>query len=300
MSPSVIFQVIEWAGIIVIAVYALVAAYRDIVENLYEKGIPLPRSIEETVYSRKEREIRGILARMGITRRVDQYAQLSQILDVTEQRPARDYRRELERIVAMHISLSPVKVGKTYTSVFEYYIDIMGACTDYRVAERCARILANFIRDETAKALLDNEVDSIVYNRIVVPKGGTPTLGFMLSYVLRVPCTFFRGSEDPKVRDPAPVEAYFDGEILPGDKVILVDDSTTGGRMFNQAILKIREAGAEIRHGFVLFEPLGKDARGRLRHAGLDLHSVFKVDEDLLNRVTNQAKRLQGKRLQEC
>lgn len=290
MSPIIILNVVEWAGVIVIVAYSLISAYRDIVDNLYDKGFPLPKIIEKPLYLRKQREMEHVLRSLGIVRRIEKYAQLSEMLDNPERRPQENYKQELERIIALHFSRRVAKVGKTYTATFDYFIDIMEACTSYTLAERCARILANFIRDEIKKALDTHDPDPIIYDKIVVPKAGSPTIGFMLGHILNVPCIFFRGTDEAKIRDPAPVQAFFDG-----DKVIIVDDSTTGGRMFNQAILKIREAGAEIRHGFVLFEPLGKDARGRLSHVGLELHSIVKVDEDLIKRVTELARKLQKK-----
>jgi orotate phosphoribosyltransferase len=291
MNSSVIIQIIEWAGIIALSAYVIASAYRDIVEILYDKGVPLPKPIEEALYSRKKKEISHALEEIGIKSHAEPYKQLNQILGISEKRPFISYQQELEKILAISFTHGTHEVGKTYSQRFGYFIDLTGATTDYQIAERCSRILANFIRDEMNRTLTD-ESRPIVFNKIVVPKSGSPTIGFLLSQVLRVPCVFFRGDSEPKVRSSSDVSTYFDGSVLPSDKLILIDDSTTGGRMFNQAITKIREAKAEVHHAFILFEPIGKDARGLLAHSGVDLHSIVQMNDETISRLSNQAKKL--------
>lgn len=296
MNPSLIIQIIEWAGIIALSVYVIASAYRDIVEILYEKGVPLPKVIEEALFSRKKKEISHALEEIGIKSHSEPYKQLNQILRIAEKRPFASYQQELERIMAMSFSRGTFEVGKTYSQRFGYFVDLTGATTNYQIAERCARILANFIRDEMNRTLAD-ESRPVVFNKIVVPKSGSPAIGFLLSQILNVPCVFFRGDKEPKIRTSDDVNIYFDGSVLPGDKLILVDDSTTGGRMCNQAIIKINEARAEVHHAFVLFEPIGKDARGRLAHSGVELHSIIPMNDDTITRLFDLAKKLRKVRV---
>ncbi len=291
MDNSLILQIIEWAGIAALVVYVVASAYRDIVETLYDKGIPLPKFIEDTIYSRKKREISHALEEIGIKSHAEPFKQLNQILSITEQRPFMTYAQELEKIIAMNFSNNAAEVGKTYTQRFRYFIDLTGGTTSIQTAERCARILANFIRDEMNRTLTEGSAP-IVFNKIVVPKSGSPAIGFLLSQILNLPCVFFRGDNEPKIQTTDSASVFFDGIVSPSDQLILVDDSTTGGRMFIQAIEKIRESKAEVNHAFVLFEPIEKDARGRLSHAGVDLHSIIQMNDETTTRLSNLAKKL--------
>ena len=90
---------------------------------------------------------------------------------------------------------------------------------------------------------------------------------------------------------------FFDGSVLPNDQIILVDDSTTGGRMFSQAIEKIRASKAEVHHAFVLFEPIGKDARGRLSHSGVELHSIIQMTDDNTTHLSDLAKKIRKNKI---
>ncbi len=61
---------------------------------------------------------------------------------------------------------------------------------------------------------------------------------------------------------------------LTGKRVLLVDDSTTGGRKQMELASALREAGASVENSLVLFEPQGKGAREKLKQEGIELHAI--------------------------
>ena len=62
---------------------------------------------------------------------------------------------------------------------------------------------------------------------------------------------------------------------LTGKVVMLVDDSTTGGRKQIELAKKLRAAGAVVNVSLVLFEPRGKGARDKLSAEGITLHAII-------------------------
>ena len=292
MFSSIILPIIDVIGLISLLAIVLISAFRNLIDLLYEKGIPLPKFVEDIIVKRKKKEVTFILESMGIKHlpNQDQFIKFTQFLDIPEQRSGLNYKKELETIMAMSYSKGFYKIGKTYSYNFDYFIDIMGSTTNFNCADRCSRILANFIRDEMKKELGDPST-GIIFNKIVTPKSGSPTLGYMLGEILKIPCIFFRGNDNPKYQSRNNYKSFFDGTVSSDEIIILVDDSTTGGRMFKQAISKIREAKAKVNHAFVLFEPLGKNARKELSDLDVNLHSIIKMDGEEIQLIEKMSKK---------
>ena len=173
-------------------------------------------------------------------------------------------------------------MGRIRDKEFSYFIDFMEASVDHREGERLARALASFIKD--AMSSLNND-PPISFDAIVVPKGGSPVLGFLVSRVLNCRCILFRGEEHPKIRGEARPEYYLDGVIDPGESVILVDDSSTGGSMMLETVRKLRDIGANVAHAFILFEPAGGTAAEVLQRNEIRLHSIVRVDNEFLKQM---------------
>lgn len=72
---------------------------------------------------------------------------------------------------------------------------------------------------------------------------------------------------------------WFDCAVIPpkGSKALIVDDSTTGGRMVLKVIEDLRKYGYDVSECLVVFEPQNKDARKKLSDQEVNLISIVKT-----------------------
>lgn len=75
------------------------------------------------------------------------------------------------------------------------------------------------------------------------------------------------------------MRANFDcAVVLPiNSRALIVDDSTTGGRMVVSTIDDLRKYGYNVSECLVVFEPQNKDARKKLSDKEVNLISIVKT-----------------------
>jgi len=131
---------------------------------------------------------------------------------------------------------------------------------------------------------------------------GIPTAGIpfasLIAYHLKKPFIYIRQQLRLRGR-----ERLVEGVLMPGDRVLLVDDLVTTGLSLKKAALAVRAEGGVVSDAFVLLdrEESGKE---RLAKIGINLHCVLKmsqaarnlyemeaIEEDQLKTILNQAKR---------
>lgn len=106
---------------------------------------------------------------------------------------------------------------------------------------------------------------------------GIPTAGLPLSaitaYLLKKPFIYIRQKQRLKGR-----ERRVEGVVMPGDRVLLVDDLATTGLSLKRSTLAVRAEGGIVSDAFVLLdrEEGGKE---RLAKIGVNLHSVLRIVE---------------------
>lgn len=129
---------------------------------------------------------------------------------------------------------------------------------------------------EDASIVQDLHIDFIV-----TPKSGSPILGYEFSKLLKLPFVLHEDSDrfDCAQDD---MRKRFDCAEVPakGSRALIVDDSTTGGRMVLSAVEDLRKYGYDVSECLVVFEPCQKDARKKLQQQGIQLLSICKTHED--------------------
>ena len=173
-----------------------------------------------------------------------------------------------------------VEVGKTTSERFPYYVDLMSASVDTNVADECANILLSYMRFEGV-----NQVPP--FDFVVGIKGGSPLIACMFAHRIQKPVALFRGKDVHKYKkdgcwDPV---SLFDGRIERNKIALIVDDSTTGGRMVLDCIQAIREAGCKVSHCLVIFEPVGKGAKELIARNDVHLISVVRMDNETMKSI---------------
>jgi len=165
-----------------------------------------------------------------------------------------------------------VDVGKTESSAFPEYINLMGATTDPATAVVFARALSSHLRALTRNCKLRTPK----FDFIATPKEGSPILGYELAKLLCVPLILHPDELKFRSKERS-IHAHFDfsGEPPPPNSVgLVVDDSTTGGRKVATMVDQLRKNGYSVTDALVVFAPQGKGANDRLQHINVLLHWI--------------------------
>jgi len=174
----------------------------------------------------------------------------------------RDLEAELSRIL--------MKTGATKFGLFKlssgklspYYIDL-------RMIPGDPKGLRTVI--EIYEAMARSKIGIASFDRIAgVPTAGVPYAS-ILAYQLTKPFLYVR--RDAKTHGG---ERRVEGQLLPGDRVLLVDDLITTGKNTLQTAEAIRAEGGQVQHAVVLIDRQEGGATA-LAQAGLKLHTFTNV-----------------------
>lgn len=125
-----------------------------------------------------------------------------------------------------------------------------------------AEELANIIRTEFPQA-----------NRI----GGIATAGIahgaLAAHILNAPYCYVR--PEPKKHG---LQNQVEGELIPGDKVVLVEDLISTGKSSFQAVEGVQKAGGEVVGVVALFTYGFPDAAQRFSQAGIPVYTLTNLD----------------------
>lgn len=172
-----------------------------------------------------------------------------------------------------------VTVGSGDAVDFPYYIDLMSESLDPDRAEESARILASHVKST-------QPAQDYAFDAVIGLKLGSPLVAAAFSEKVRKPLLLFRGRNNYKVASDGIAARYlFDGPLTGKQSAVLVDDSTTGGTLALDCIEAASEVGISIRQCWVLFEPMGKQAREKLKAQGVELVSVVQMTPDVVTQV---------------
>jgi orotate phosphoribosyltransferase len=163
-----------------------------------------------------------------------------------------------------------MKTGATRFGLFKlssgklspYYIDL-------RVIPGDPRGLRTVI--EIYEAMARSKIGVASFDRIAgVPTAGVPYAS-ILAYQLTKPFLYVR--REAKTHGG---ERRVEGQLLPGERVLLVDDLVTTGKNTLQAAESIRAEGGQVQHAVVLIDRQEGGAAA-LARAGLKLHAFTNV-----------------------
>jgi orotate phosphoribosyltransferase len=154
------------------------------------------------------------------------------------------------------------------------------------------RIVSDILVDAINKELGTDSFDRVG----AVPIAGTP-FASILAFRLNKPFLYTR--QNPRLRGR---ERRVEGVLMPGDRVLLIDDLVTTGLSLKRAAKFIRAEGGLVSDAFVL---LDREEGGtkRLAEIGINLHCVLTaseaarrlyemnaIEEDQLNTILKQVK----------
>ena len=169
-----------------------------------------------------------------------------------------------------------------FSAEVPFFIDFMSATTDPEFANECGLILASYLKNFRA--------DVAPFDAVIGLKGGSPLVAYKLAERLQLPLLLYRGRSYPR-RDssPASPKELFDGERfrLTG-RLLIVDDSTTGGRMVLDCAEQIRASGGTVVGLLVLFEVVGRNGRHELERNNIPFYAVTSMDGASVERLRQE------------
>lgn len=183
-------------------------------------------------------------------------------------------------IVKNHESRKKVFVGHTNPAEGDSFVDLMGGSTVPAKAAQMASLLKAHI-GTSSDVQLTNITD---FDYVATPKSGSPFIGYEFSRITDKPLMLH--SQEPKYKgadgSSEPL-AHFDLNFEPkkGMSVLIVDDSSTGGRKVLKLIQDLKKLDLKVKYCAVIFEPQSKvgtqqNASKALSEQGVQLISIIK------------------------
>ena len=144
----------------------------------------------------------------------------------------------------------PVSVGRTESVNVDCFWDVIGDSTN----EKRAILYARALSSEYKKLLRTGSISE--FDFVVTPKNGSPILGYEFAKILQKDFALFCNVPKYYLEDGHEEwHQYFDMHPIPNKKkALIVDDSTTGGRMVIETVNKLRKFGYTVEHCLVVFE----------------------------------------------
>ncbi|MGR3249998.1 MAG: hypothetical protein ACU0DH_13375 [Paracoccus sp. (in: a-proteobacteria)] len=184
-------------------------------------------------------------------------------------------------IIRAHETKKSILVGSTNPAFEKSFVDLMGGSTSHQKAVQMAALLKAFIGSVSADASKKNIPD---FDYVATPKSGSPLIGYEFSKLVQKPLMLH--SIEPKYKDADgksnPI-AHFDLNFVPnaGATVLIIDDSSTGGRKIQTLISDLKNLDLKVDHCIVIFEPQSKvgtkqNAAEVLSPVGVNLVSILK------------------------
>lgn len=248
----------EWALIAIV----IIAALGTIVGLLDSLGF-LPPCITERINKNRVAKMALVLKEMGFNPPADSRSgsNLPSIRLEDRLSEAKIHRRVL--------------VGNEEAAPFDCFIDLQGYITDSRNAKFFAREITTKLR-RNKKILSPNGSESTI-DLIACSKAGSPILAYELANLIEKPLMLYNevnkfDSETDDIRANFDIALNIDNPK--GKRVLIVDDSTTGGRKVMNIVKALQKREFTVVGCAVVFEPIGKGAREKLKRLGVELIAV--------------------------
>lgn len=231
----------------------------------------LPPKLRKLLKLSQAEDTMEVLKNLGID--IDRYRRINATVDLPIDYPQNIEKETKSKLEELKLDIK-VSVGKHRATELDYYIDLIGHSCEPKCAELYARLLCTY----WVQAIKNGIVKNPSIDFIVTPKEGSPILGYELSKLLEKPLLLHEREERFFCKRNDMRKNFNCAKRPPkGSAALIVDDSTTGGRMVISAIKDLKRFGYYITDCLVVFEPQAKDARQKLAAEGVNLISIVKT-----------------------
>lgn len=233
----------------------------------------LPEWIRKKFRINKSLDTLEVLKELGIN--TNMYKRKNAIVGIPRDYNKKNIEKDIKKELKKLIIDKKVSVGRIRKTELNYYIDLIGHSCNEECAQAYARVLTSYWSDIVEKS---QNVKNPIIDFVVTPKGGSPILGYEFSKLINKP--FVLHEENARFdSEKDDMRRWFDCAVVPpkGAKALIVDDSTTGGRMVLNVVTNLRKYGYDVSECLVVFEPQNKDARKKLSDLEINLISIVKT-----------------------
>ncbi len=198
-----------------------------------------------------------------------------------EEQEEPEYCINLKLLMKLNTYTGTFDVGKSNSYKYSEFVDIIGSSVDSNNAKQFARLLSTFANKR-----------NLNFDIVVTPKFGSPILGYEFAKLVNKKFMLYAGERDYALEKDCTSEGnkwYKDGhdkfdfpksnDFTYKKRVLIVDDSTTGGSKIIAISSALQKLGFEVSDVLVLFVPKGKNVERRLREHDLILHSITEGPE---------------------
>lgn len=276
MNELVIYVASAIGGLSLLIILLMVT-----VRSLIDVGLAtnlLPAWLVRRAKDVKREELRAALQELGLTAKVDSYRALSQCEAIPATVLTGRYKESLQYLINDAIVETHMVVGRDIDINLHYFVNLRERCLSHEYAERCAKIMCEFLREKIAE-------QRAVIEAIVTQKNGSVFLAYEVARILDLPLLIVSEKAHIKTgqgREELKLEGH--GLIGPENiqSAVFIDDSTTDGHMVVDCANALRKHSIRMPHAFVLFYRKEGGAKKALEAADVQLHSVVEVDDETL------------------
>ena len=232
----------------------------------------LPSFIRKRLCLNRMRDALDLLHEFGID--IEQRKRINDALNYPQKFAGENLKEITSKALEQYKINKPLAVGQSRPTSVDYYFDLIGGTCNGEVAEYFAHLLSTYWAENLNG---DNRIEKIDYDFIVTPKGGSPILGYEFSKLVCKP--FVLHEERSRFSIKNDMRDIFDCHVVPkkGAVALIVDDSTTGGRMVCNTIDDLRKYGYQVHTCLVVFAPGIKNAKRRILDKNVQLISIVET-----------------------
>lgn len=252
------------------------------IRSLIDVGIAidlLPKWLIRRAREVRREELLKIIEELGLNAKVDRYKAILQNENFPKTAFSGRYKDVLKDLIKSALIERDTIVGHDIDTRLRYFINLREHCLNYAFAEKCAKIMCEYLKE----MLADNHK---AVGAIVAHRNGSILIAYEVSRILNLP--FLIVSEKTHIKTAeGRKEFLLEGHnIIKEEKspptAILIDDSTTDGYMALECANVLCKHNINMHQAFVLFYRKEGKARKALDSAGIQLNSILEFDDDLL------------------
>lgn len=272
-----VINVLQIVGNITLLIVFALITIRTIADFWHALSFPTPQFLRGFFERQEDQIIERVLKKTGLLDNHDSVRQFRIALSIPPTHFTGSYQEALKEIIIEYVDTNKWLVGRDGVTEVRHFINLRSAILDSSKGETLAKILLEFIKHETSN--IEQQIP-IVFDCIVGNKHGSPALSYLVAQGIRGNFPLLWVSNDVHIQKNGET-IFIEGSTSPlPQQAILIDDSTTDGRMIMDCVEHLRAKGIKINHVFLLFSRKEKDVKDRLAKIDVYLHSIWELDDE--------------------
>ena len=216
-------------GVILICCFLLVSFISSVL-YLFDNYLRmlLPESLKNKLDLQTTGKLISVLTKLGLIDELQVAKNYLRLKSVKSRVPRNGTPLSTQQIVSSYTSQGEFSLGKLYGEPSNIFIDLKSAMSDARSRIVLVDNLTALIRKTAESQLGGSRLSE--FDSVLIPKMGNCVLGYEVSRQLSVAFAFFRGENNPIIRDADrnPVN-LFDGDIVSCQRPLIIDDCAFRG-----------------------------------------------------------------------